>query len=108
MDLGGTVCTSRRAHCDECPLSDICQWRGDSGVADPARSSAGVSRPQAQFEGSRRQARGLLLKRLGQGAVQLAEVPDIVNRSPAQAYEVVDGLVKDGLCVLDSDSLRLP
>ena len=65
-------------------------------------------RPQAQFEGSRRQARGLLLKRLGQGAVVLAEVPDIVNRSPAQAHEVVDGLVKDGLCVLESDSLRLP
>jgi len=108
MDLGGTVCTSRRAHCDECPLRDICQWRGDSGVADPARSSAGASRPQAQFEGSRRQARGLLLKRLGQGAVELDEVPDIVNRSPAQAHEVVDGLVEDGLCVLESDSLRLP
>ena len=108
MDLGGTVCTSRRAHCDECPLSDICQWRGDSDVADPARSSAGASRPQAQFEGSRRQARGLLLKRLGQGAVELDEVPDIVNRSPAQAHEVVDGLVEDGLCVLESDSLRLP
>ncbi len=40
--------------------------------------------------------------------MQLAEVPDIVNRSPAQAREVVDGLVKDGLCILDSDSLRLP
>lgn len=108
MDLGGTVCTSRIAQCDDCPLVDICAWRGDSDVPDPARNSAGVSRPQAKFEGSERQARGMLLKRLGIGAIAMGDVSEIVNREPFHARSIVDGLVKDGLCVVDGDMIHLP
>lgn len=108
MDLGGTVCTSRVAHCDECPLADICAWHGDASVPDPARTSAGVSRPQSKFEGSQRQARGVLLKRLGNGTVKMSEVPEIVSRDPFDARNIVNGLVKDGLCVVDGETVRLP
>ena len=108
MDLGGTVCTSRIAHCEVCPLSDVCAWRGDLVVTDPATASAGVSRRQARFEGSDRQARGRLLKRLGQGAVRVDDVPEIVGRESQVARKVVEGLVRDGLCVLEGNSIRLP
>ncbi len=108
MDLGGTVCTSRVAHCEVCPLSDVCAWHGDPAVADPATASAGVSRRQARFEGSDRQARGRLLKRLGQGSVRVDDVPEIVGREFDIARKIVDGLVRDGLCVIANDSIRLP
>ncbi len=108
MDLGGTVCTLRTAHCDDCPLADVCVWRGDSDIPDPARRSAGVSRPQAKFEGSERQARGMLLKRLGAGSVSISDVPEIVNRDPVTSQKVLDGLVKDGLCVIYGETIRLP
>lgn len=108
MDLGGTVCTSRVANCDDCPLVDICVWGGNVEVPDPARASAGVSRPQAKFEGSDRQARGLLLKRLGQEAVAMGDVPELVNRDAVTARKVLDGLVKDGLCVIDGEVIHLP
>ena len=108
MDLGGTVCTSRIAHCEVCPLNDVCAWRGDPAVADPATASAGVSRPQARFEGSDRQARGRLLKQLGQGGVYVDDVPDIVGREFHVARKVVAGLVSDGLCVVEGNLIRLP
>jgi len=108
MDLGGTVCTSRIAHCGDCPLVDVCVWRGDSDIPDPARTSAGVSRPQGKFEGSERQARGMLLKRLGIGAVAIGDVSEIVNRDPVASRKVLDGLVKDGLCVIDGEMIHLP
>jgi len=67
-----------------------------------------VSRRQARFEGSDRQARGRLLKRLGQGAVRVDDVPEIVGRESHVARKVVEGLVRDGLCVLEGNSIRLP
>jgi len=51
-----------------------------------------VSRRQARFEGSDRQARGRLLKRLGQGAVRVDDVPEIVGRESHVARKVVEGL----------------
>ena len=69
---------------------------------------AGVSRPQARFEGSDRQARGRLLKQLGQGGVYVDDVPDIVGREFHVARKVVAGLVSDGLCVVEGNLIRLP
>jgi A/G-specific adenine glycosylase len=89
-------------------LSDVCAWHGDPAVADPATASAGVSRRQGRFEGSDRQARGRLLKRLGQGSVRVDDVPEIVGREFDIARKIVDGLVRDGLCVIANDSIRLP
>ncbi len=97
MDLGATVCRPA-PKCDECPLTSSCAWfvsgRPDP---DPAIGSAGVSTRQAPFEGSDRQARGRVLKRLGGG-------PRPVGDFDAR---IVDGLVADGL-VDDSTGPRSP
>ncbi|MFZ9630366.1 MAG: A/G-specific adenine glycosylase, partial [Ilumatobacteraceae bacterium] len=66
MDLGATVCTASSPDCVSCPLRRGCAWRGRGD--DPAPGSAGVSRAQGRFDGSDRQARGRLLRRLGEGA----------------------------------------
>jgi hypothetical protein len=61
-----------------------------------------VSRPQARFEGSARQARGRLLAALASGPLGAAEVG-------AHDAAVVASLLSDGLVTIGDDgSLRLP
>ena len=94
MDLGAGVCRPT-PRCDVCPLSSTCAWFvGGRTDPDPAVGSAGVSTRQAPFEGSDRQARGRVLKALGDGPVPRATVDE----------HIVVGLVRDGL-VVDCDGL---
>jgi A/G-specific adenine glycosylase len=83
MEFGQRVC-SARPHCDECPVRAGCPGPGtDDG-------SAGRGRRQAAFEGSVRQRRGRLLRRvLDEGSVALA---------PGDR-EIAEGLAADGLAV---------
>jgi A/G-specific adenine glycosylase len=98
MDLGATVCRPRPL-CDECPISDACAWRRRGFAApDPALGSAGVSTRQAPFEGSARQARGLVLRALHDGARPRGEFPP----------EIVDSLLADRLVTEHGDLLSLP
>ena len=112
LDLGATVCTARTPRCDVCPLADGCVWRGAPDVTDPARTTAGTSRPQAPFAGSDRQGRGRLLAALrgtssaGVAAEQLDDVTGFAD--DARARRVADGLVADGLARWDGDVLRSP
>ena len=106
MDLGATLCRPASPGCGECPLRDGCAWHGEG--PDPAVGSAGVSRTQAPFEGSDRQARGRLLKALGQAPLPVAQAGAVAGRSPDHARRLVDGLIVDGLVVADGDLLRLP
>jgi A/G-specific adenine glycosylase len=92
MELGQRVCTARPS-CGACPVRDGCAGpeAGDRGAA-PARR-------QPRFEGSVRQRRGRLLRRvLAEGAVRVA-------RGEA---EVAAGLADDGLVVWDDGWLRAP
>ena len=99
MDLGATVCRPA-PRCGGCPLTASCAWhRAGCPDPDPAVGSAGVSTRQAPYDGSARQARGALLRALGDGP------------RPAAAFApgIVDGLVADRLVIRDGDdSLRLP
>jgi A/G-specific adenine glycosylase len=113
LDLGATVCTSRRPSCDVCPVRPVCAWQRDGGVEpDPARGSAGTSTGQSRFEGSDRQGRGRLVqalrsqRRLDPGELaERAGWPDDVARTAS----VVATLVRDGLAVEHPDgSLTLP
>jgi A/G-specific adenine glycosylase len=106
MDLGAVLCRPSSPGCAVCPLLDRCAWRGVGD--DPAIGSAGVSRGQARFEGSDRQARGRLMRALVSGAVPLVAVPPVMQRSEADARRLTDTLVIDGLCVVDGDTVRLP
>ena len=105
MDLGATICRPQPT-CDECPLSEKCSWRGTG--TDPSVGSAGVSVAQARFEGSDRQARGRLIKQLGECAVPIHAVAEIMDRSAEIAMRLVDDLISDGLIIRQNDELSLP
>ena len=105
MDLGATICRPQPA-CDECPLSEKCSWRGTG--TDPSVGSAGVSVAQARFEGSDRQARGRLIKQLGECAVPIHVVAEIMDRSAEIAMRLVNDLISDGLIIRQNGELLLP
>jgi adenine-specific DNA glycosylase len=91
MEFGQRICTARPA-CHACPVSDGCAARG---AADPAPAR----RRQARYEGSLRQRRGLLLRRVvADGAVELSQAD----------REAAEGLVEDGLLALCDGCLRVP
>lgn len=112
LDVGARCCRPRLPDCDDCPLSPDCVWFGQGRPdPDPARGSAAVSRSQARFEGSARQARGRLLAALADGPLSADEVGDVVSWSEHGADAVqflVDGLVIDGLVTREGGVIRLP
>lgn len=96
MDFGATVCTARNPSCATCPVSNRCVWRGVGN--DPARTTAFTSRPQGRFEGSDRQARGRLMKRLTEGSVAHRDVAVVMQIADIERAErLVASLVDDGL-----------
>lgn len=110
MDLGALVCRPA-PRCGECPLAPGCAWRlAGRPEPDPAVGSAGVSTPQARFEGSDRQARGRLLRALAAGRVPLDRVAPIMHRPEPEAHRLVEALVAEGLVARapDGQTLTLP
>lgn len=105
MELGALVCRPQPA-CAECPLRRRCTWKGTG--PDPAVGSAGVSRAQAPFEGSDRQARGRLLRAVANGALRDADAATAMGVPRERAERLVASLVADGLLVAHSGRLRLP
>ena len=108
MDFGATVCTARAPRCAECPVRSSCGWAGVNGN-DPAPLTAGTSRPQGRFEGSDRQARGMLLKELtrrGVSRVEVAEVMGDIERR--RASRLVEQLIVEGLVAERDGFLSLP
>lgn len=98
MDLGATRCRPTPS-CPTCPLAPSCAWHVQGHPdPDPAVGSAGVSTRQAPFDGSDRQARGRVLRALGDGP------------RPSSDFDarIVDGLVADALVARDSALVRLP
>jgi A/G-specific adenine glycosylase len=106
LDLGAMVCRPVPT-CELCPVAPACAWRQlGCPDPDPARGSAGVSRPQAAFEGSRRQARGRLLRAAARAPLapeDFARVAgwDLRPDAAKAALEVATSLVEDGLAVFD-------
>ncbi|GAA2827429.1 A/G-specific DNA-adenine glycosylase [Leucobacter komagatae] len=118
MELGATVCTARAPKCGDCPIAELCEWRG-AGYPE----NAPEKRPrQAAFEGSDRQARGKIMQllRAAAGAVDPAEAlaaaaeGRAAGRAAAQARDAsqpqraLDSLIADGLIVEFEGRLRLP
>ena len=96
MDVGGVLCRPRAPRCPECPLAVGC-----ATAAEPGLLSAGVGRPvrrQPRYEGSFRQRRGVVLAALRSGPVAVAELDGAA----------LEGLVADGLAVVDGSAARLP
>ena len=89
FDLGATVCLARIPRCNACPLADKCPSRGRR--YEPLRK-------QSRFEGSFRQRRAVLLKRVADEAQPLGQVD----------REAVESLVRDGLVVVEAGLVALP
>jgi A/G-specific adenine glycosylase len=103
MELGAVLCRPA-PKCAECPLCEGCAWHGTG--ADPAVGSAAVSRPQARFEGSERQARGRLMKALSHGPLAAAEATAVIGHPAAE--RLLAALCAEGLVHRDDDLVRLP
>jgi A/G-specific adenine glycosylase len=111
MDLGAVLCTARSPRCGRCPLSGprsgrppLCRYAAaaaEGPVADPASGSWAVSRPQARFQGSDREARGRLLRAAARGPLAPDELPAAAGcpADPGRAVRVAESLVTDGLLV---------
>jgi A/G-specific adenine glycosylase len=92
MEFGQRICAAR-PRCGACAVREGCAGPGD-GDAEMGRG-----RRQRPFEGSVRQQRGRLLRRvLAEGAVVVS----------ARELEVAAGLARDGLAVLERGRLRPP
>ncbi len=105
MELGATVCTARAPRCDACPIADLCAWRA---AGYPAYDGPRRAR-QARFEGSDRQARGIVMRELraAHRPVPRAELERLFD-DEARLTRAIDGLVADGLAVRTSDGYALP
>ena len=84
MDLGATVCLARIPRCDACPLAGECPSRG---IRDEPK------RKQGRFEGSFRERRAVMLRRVAAAGVASADLDP----------EAVVSLAKDGLVVVLAD-----
>lgn len=105
MELGALICTARSPGCGECPIADACAWRA-AGKPPYLGARRAV---QKRYEGSDRQVRGILLGRLRSthGPVALDEL-DALWPNAQQRMRALEGLLADGLAVVDDDGYSLP
>jgi A/G-specific adenine glycosylase len=105
MELGGTVC-EKRPRCDEEP----CPWRECCHAYETGDFTAPDVPTQPDFEGSRRQFRGRIVRTLGEhDELSMDELgPRIrVDYSPDGEYGrdwlrgILDNLVDDGLVEIE-------
>jgi len=107
LDFGATICTARRPACERCPISRRCAYaRAGFSGEDPARTTAGTSRPQGAFRGSRREARGAIVEALRRG-LRTREELDVATGKHAHFHAALDGLIADGLVAESADRLAL-
>ena len=97
MDLGARLCRPRRPRCTECPAHPWCE---DPSLEIP-------SSRQSPFEGSVRQARAAVLKRLAGEDDDLDGLVATTGLSPGRVQEAVEALISEGSIVRGRDRLSL-
>ena len=105
MELGAIVCTARAPRCSDCPIAGECAWRRAGYPAFEGRRAP----VQKRYEGSDRQARGLVLRELRASDVPVtpAELAMAVTDA-ARCARALTGLVADGLIVPVEGGFALP
>jgi A/G-specific adenine glycosylase len=86
MDLGAAVCSATDPSCEHCPVTEWC--------LDPTVYEA--PRRQSQFNGSRRQLRGALVRAHLAGA-DLHAAGQAINRPEAEIQMAIESLRREGL-----------
>ncbi len=109
MELGALVCTARSPSCERCPLQLSCRWRAAGHPVSPAPTR------RQPFEGSDRQARGVLLRAAAHGPQHEARLLALwVERraldpdAPDQAERALASLLADGLLRRKGGLIDLP
>ncbi len=103
MELGALVCTAKSPACEACPLQARCAW-----VAAGRPAHEGPPRRAQRFEGTDRQARGVLLGFLRDhpGWHDRSAVLRLWPTHPdAQSERALASLIADGLVVADPAGL---
>jgi A/G-specific adenine glycosylase len=106
MELGAIVCTARAPLCESCPVSELCSWRA-AGYPEYDGPRKAV---QKKYEGSDRQARGVILGALRSRSHHLTvgEIAELLPEALRRG-RALDGLLVDGLIVGDVETgYRLP
>ena len=100
MELGAMVCTARTPQCNKCPLLDSCAWATAGYPAFEGKKSP----KQARYEGSDRQARGVLLAQLRASDIPIPR-GFLLGLWPndTQATRALTSLIADGLLQVDQD-----
>ncbi|WP_460522905.1 HhH-GPD family protein [Humibacter antri] len=105
MELGAVVCTARSPRCGACPVAGVCTWRA-AGRPPYLGARRAV---QKRYEGSDRQARGILLRELRSAHDPVAGDELAALWPPEeQRGRALAGLVADGLVVVVDDRYTLP
>jgi A/G-specific adenine glycosylase len=92
MELGALICTARTPLCAQCPLADLCLWR-----ARGYPQSAVKVKKSAQWRGSDRQCRGVIMAALRQSDEVLASELANVWNDQSQYEKALTSLLDDGL-----------
>jgi A/G-specific adenine glycosylase len=98
MDLGATRCRPRAPRCGDCPVARWC--------TDPTVEVAPAAQPP--FEGSRRQARGAVIRHLStSGPATLDRLAEATGLARLRIADAVDSLQADGMLAADGSRLRI-
>ena len=97
MDLGARLCRPRRPRCSECPVRTWC--------TDPSLEVE--QRRQSRFEGSVRQARAAVLKRLAAHEDDLEGVVSATGLALETVDLAVRSLLSEGAVIEEGGQLRL-
>ena len=105
MELGAIVCTARAPRCSDCPIAGECAWRAAGYPAFEGRRAP----VQKRYEGSDRQARGLVLRELRASDVPVTHADiEMAVTDAARRARALSGLVADGLIVPVEVGFALP
>jgi len=94
MDLGATLCGSKRALCLVCPLVSDCAGPGPNGTS--------AAKPASEFRGSRRFYRGRIVEALRDAPSGMSLRALCVAIGGPEVRNLVQKLAADGLVVVDS------
>lgn len=97
MELGAVFCQAQKPQCEPCPLADACEWKnaGYPPYTGPTRA------PQAPYEGSDRQVRGIILRELRGSEIPVPDSFLSTLWQDRQQYRralmslILDGLIRE-------------